>query len=128
MTDNGRTLTAELKEMQVYGETRVGWDANVPVNETVDGDGNVPSGGRGFGVADPNSPKRRVYDDPEVEALRAKLREQNGSRGLEIWETLTPDAQKLCEWIKAEPGVWPAGAGIMHPLASKREAAKKSKG
>ncbi|MXZ01490.1 phytanoyl-CoA dioxygenase family protein [Candidatus Poribacteria bacterium] len=84
MEDNGRTLTAELKEMQVYGETRVGWDANVPVNETVDADGSVPSGGRGFGVADPNSPKRRVYDDPEVEALREKLREQNGIRGLEI--------------------------------------------
>ena len=45
----------------------------------------------------------------------------------EIWETLTPHAQKLCEWIKADPGVWPPGAGIMHPLASKRaEANEKS--
>ena len=41
---------------------------------------------RGFGVADPTSPKRRVYDDPEVEALREKLREHNGIRGLEICE------------------------------------------
>ena len=43
-----------------------------------------PNGNRGFGVEDPNSPKRRVYDDPEVEALREKLREHNGIRGLEI--------------------------------------------
>ena len=41
---------------------------------------------QGFGVADPNSPKRRIYDDPEVEALREKLREHNGIRGLEICE------------------------------------------
>ena len=41
---------------------------------------------RGFGVADPNSPKHRIYDDPEVEALREKLREHNGIRGLEICE------------------------------------------
>ena len=41
--------------MQVYGETRVGWDAHTPVNETVDADGNPPPGNRGFGVADPHS-------------------------------------------------------------------------
>ena len=73
MQDNTRILSPELEEMQVYGETRVGWDANTPVNETVDADGNVPPGNRGFGVADPNSPKRRVYDDAEVEALREKI-------------------------------------------------------
>ena len=84
MQDNTRSLSPELEEMQVYGETRVGWDENTPVNETVDADGNVPPGNRGFGIADPNSPKRRVYDDPEVEALREKLREHNGIRGLEI--------------------------------------------
>ena len=44
----------------------------------------------------------------------------------EIWKTLTPYAQKLCEWIKTDPGVWPAGAGIMHPLASKRAEAAKA--
>ena len=86
MENNGRILTAELKEMQVYGETRVGWDENTPVNETVDAEGNYSPKGRGFGVEDPNSPKRRVYDDPEVEALREKLREHNGIRGLEICE------------------------------------------
>ncbi|MBV7339720.1 phytanoyl-CoA dioxygenase family protein [Chloroflexi bacterium TSY] len=38
----------------------------------------------------------------------------------EIWETLTPHGQHICRTIKAEPGVWPAGAGIMHPLRGKR--------
>ena len=40
-----------------------------------------------------------------------------------IWETLTPHAQHLCRRIKAEPGVWPPGAGVMHPLGSERRAA-----
>ena len=84
MKNDGRTLTAELKEMEVYGETRVGWDENTPPNETVDVDGNLLSNKRGFGVADPNSPKRRVYDDSEVVVLREKLCEHNGICGLEI--------------------------------------------
>ena len=40
-----------------------------------------------------------------------------------VWETLTPHGQHLCRHIKADPGVWPAGAGVMHPLASKRREA-----
>ncbi len=43
-----------------------------------------------------------------------------------VWETLSPHAQRLCRFIKAEPGVWPAGAGVMHPLASKRREAFES--
>ena len=39
----------------------------------------------------------------------------------EIWETLSPHAQRICRLIKAEPGIWPAGAGEMHPLASGRK-------
>lgn len=35
----------------------------------------------------------------------------------ELWETLTPHAQKVCQHIKQAPGVWPFGAGFMHPLA-----------
>ena len=42
----------------------------------------------------------------------------------EIWEGLSPHAQGLCRRVKAEPGILPAGAGIMHPLAGKREEAK----
>jgi hypothetical protein len=40
-----------------------------------------------------------------------------------IWETLSPHAQKLCARVKTAPGVWPKGAGFMHPLSSKRDEA-----
>jgi hypothetical protein len=42
----------------------------------------------------------------------------------EIWESLSPHAQTICRRIVADPGVWPAGAGVMHPLAGKRKEAK----
>lgn len=45
-----------------------------------------------------------------------------------IWETLTPHGKHLCRHIKAEPGVWPPGAGVMHPLGSERRAAAKRMG
>jgi hypothetical protein len=38
----------------------------------------------------------------------------------EVWETLSDHGKRLCRFIKTEPGVWPKGAGVMHPLASKR--------
>jgi len=41
----------------------------------------------------------------------------------ELWADLSPHAQRLCRYIKCEPGVWPRGAGVMHPLASKRKEA-----
>ena len=41
----------------------------------------------------------------------------------EIWQTLSPHAQNLCRRVKADPGVWPAGAGVMHALANKRKEA-----
>ena len=44
----------------------------------------------------------------------------------EIWETLTPHGQRICRPIKQEPGVWPFGAGDMHPLANGRKAAHKA--
>ena len=84
MRNTNRAMLPELEEMQVYGETQVGWDENTPPNETVDADGNLFPENRGFGVSDPNSPNRRVYDDPDVEALRARLRQHNGIRGFEI--------------------------------------------
>ncbi|MGH7924280.1 MAG: phytanoyl-CoA dioxygenase family protein [Candidatus Binatus sp.] len=42
----------------------------------------------------------------------------------EIWESLSPLAQRLTGRIKTEPGIWPAGAGIMHPLSSRRQEVK----
>ncbi|HEY0107129.1 MAG TPA: phytanoyl-CoA dioxygenase family protein [Rhizomicrobium sp.] len=41
-----------------------------------------------------------------------------------VWETLTAHAQHISRRVKTEPGVWPAGAGVMHPLAALRKAAK----
>ena len=76
---------SELDNLQVYGETDVGWDEQAAPNETVDDEGNFVASG-GFGIHDPNAPSRRVYDDPEVVALREKLRHNNGIRGLEICE------------------------------------------
>ncbi len=70
--------------MAVHGDTAVGWDERTPVNETVDDDGNPFPSRRGFGVPDPRAPQRRVYDDPDVQALRTHLKRHNGIRGLEI--------------------------------------------
>ena len=71
---------------------------------------------------------REIRALPNVE-YAAPWRSPNGftkSMPHEMWETLTPRAQKLCDWIKAEPGVWPSGAGMIHPLASKRAEASKT--
>ena len=76
--------TSELAEFTVHGPTSVGWDERAPPNETVDADGNPAPPKRGFGVADPHAPGRRVPDDPDVVRLRRHLRAHNGIRGLEI--------------------------------------------
>ena len=75
---------AELENLQVHGETEIGWDEKTPPNETVDDDGIPEEHSSGLGIADPKAPSRRVYDDPEVEALRDELRARNGIGGLEI--------------------------------------------
>ena len=74
----------ELSNLAVHGDSNVGWDVHTPPNETVDERGKPFPIERGFGLPDPNAPGRRVFDDPEVVALRAYLREHNGLRGLEI--------------------------------------------
>jgi hypothetical protein len=38
----------------------------------------------------------------------------------EVWKELSPHAQHVCRYVVAEPGVWPPGAGVMHPLADRR--------
>ena len=40
-----------------------------------------------------------------------------------LWQALSPAGKHACRFVRAEPGVWPAGAGVMHPLASFRLAA-----
>jgi Phytanoyl-CoA dioxygenase (PhyH) len=70
--------------LKVFGETDVGWCAGTPPNETSDEDGRPLVRTVGFTAADPHAPARRVYDDPEVVALRERLRRDNGLTGLEI--------------------------------------------
>src|SRR5580692_9996544 len=77
----GPTMHESLK---VIGETHVGWCAATPPNETTDEDGRPLVRTVGFTAADPRAPGRRVYDDPEVVALREHLRANNGLPGLEI--------------------------------------------
>ena len=48
-----------------------------------------------------------------------------GTMPHDLWKTLPPRSRKMCEAIKTAPGVWPAGAGVMHPLASRRKEAKE---
>jgi hypothetical protein len=72
------------KPLRVVGETEVGWCAATPPNETSDEEGRPLVRTAGFSAADPYAPARRVYDDPEVVALREHLRRDNGLRGLEI--------------------------------------------
>jgi hypothetical protein len=43
-----------------------------------------------------------------------------------VWETLSPHAQHIARYVKAEPGVWPAGAGSMHPIAAARKRAQEA--
>jgi len=77
---------SELDSLKIYGETQVGWDAATPANETTDDDGRPYVPDPDSGRVDPRAPRRRVYDDPEVQALRARLREKNGLVGVEICE------------------------------------------
>ena len=42
----------------------------------------------------------------------------------DVWAALSTHAQQISGRVKTAPGVWPAGAGAMHPLASKRQAAQ----
>ena len=61
----------ELDTLTVHEETSVGWCARTEANEIVDEDGRrLSAQERRPGHADPRSPTRRVYDDPEVVALR----------------------------------------------------------
>ena len=46
----------------------------------------------------------------------------------DIWQTLTPHGKHICRRVKAEPGAWPAGAGVMHPLGAERRAAARRMG
>ena len=41
----------------------------------------------------------------------------------EIWSQLSSHGQRITRQIVQQPGIWPPGAGILHPLVSEREKA-----
>ena len=68
---------------------------------------------------------REIRALPSIE-YSAGWRSGSGSQKTmphEMWETLSPHARRICRFIRQEPGVWPFGAGVMHPLTSGRRAA-----
>jgi hypothetical protein len=77
--------------------------------------------------ATPNVSKE-VRSMPNLEFVPPWIDEKHLMKTMphEIWETLTPFGKKISRCIKQEPGVWPQGAGVMHPLAKKRLEAKEA--
>ncbi|HEY5072370.1 MAG TPA: hypothetical protein VII63_10095 [Caulobacteraceae bacterium] len=69
---------------------------------------------------------RQIRAMPNVEYAAPWLEESAFAQTMphEIWTTLSAHAQRISARVKAAPGVWPAGAGAMHPLVSGRAAAK----
>jgi hypothetical protein len=70
---------------------------------------------------------REIRAMPNVEYGAPWIPEHRFKRTMphDIWLTLSPHARQLCRLVKTEPDEWPAGAGVMHPLSSKRDAAKQ---
>ena len=79
---------------------------------------------RAWHGATPNL-SREIRALPNVEYAAPWLPAESFKKTMphEIWESLTPHAQHLSRRVKADPGRWPPGAGVMHPLASGRWAA-----
>ncbi len=73
---------SELDNRQVHGPTQAGWCSATPPNETTDDDGRHYIPELATRQVDPRAPGRRAYDDPDVEALRARLKDKNGMLGL----------------------------------------------
>jgi hypothetical protein len=109
--------------LKVVGESHVGWCAATAPNETTDEDGRPLIRTVGISAADPRAPGRRVYDDPEVVALREHLRRDNGLRGLEI---VAPDEIERAKRIFQRDG-FVVVRDLLDPdmLATMREASAR---
>ncbi len=84
---------------------------------------------RAWHGATPNvSREIRAMPNVEYVAPWADASAFNRTMPHEIWATLSPHAQRICARIKTAPGEWPAGAGVMHPLSSKRAEANGGRG
>jgi len=68
---------------------------------------------------------REVRAMPNIEYVAPWFHTFNYTQSMphDVWSALSPHAQRLCRFIACEPGIWPRGAGVMHPLASKRKEA-----
>ncbi len=93
-----RDTDEELLGLSIHLDSDVGWCAATPPNETTDDVGNPVVRERGFSAADPRAPRRRVYDDPEVVALREHLRRHNGIPCLEQFTPGDVDAAAAAFW------------------------------
>ena len=71
---------------------------------------------------------REIRAMPNVEYMAPWYQDPNFQPAMpyEIWQGLSPHAQRISMLTRFPPGVWPSGAGVMHPLASERRAAKES--
>jgi hypothetical protein len=69
---------------------------------------------------------REIRAMPNVEYLAPWVEERWFTKCMphEVWSSLSSHAQRLSSRVKADPGVWPAGAGTMHPLSSVRQEAQ----
>lgn len=81
---------------------------------------------RGWHGATPNL-SREVRALPDVEYGAPWWSSKHISKTMpdEMWQTLSNHGKHICRFVHAEPGVWPAGAGVMHPLANGRKDAKQ---
>ena len=80
---------------------------------------------RAWHGATPNL-SREIRALPNVEYGAPWLPADGGGRKTmphAVWETLTPHGKHISRRVKADPGVWPPGAGVMHPLGAERRAA-----
>lgn len=76
---------------------------------------------RGWHGATPNlSLEVRALPDVEYSAPWTSRRGVPKAMPHEIWQSLSTHGQAITRWAKSDPGVWPAGAGFMHPIASVR--------
>ena len=83
---------------------------------------------RAWHGATPNL-SREVRAMPNVEYAPpwiADVREFRQTMPHEIWETLSPRGRHISRHLKTDPGEWPPGAGVMHPLASERLKAQET--
>lgn len=82
---------------------------------------------RGWHGATPNlSLEVRALPDVEYSAPWASKRGVHRAMPHEIWQSLSEHGKTITQWAKADPNVWPAGAGVMHPIESVRNRAKDS--